>query len=134
AADDGRLLFRHNLIADAAFSYRVFAEDSDILLPFPGPSRRTDLPHPTGTNSGFVPPLLPPQFVTLDHAPLDTVFPGAPSFSDPWLPAGATEATGNNAEAYTNNTAPDGYNTGDVRPTVTAPGVFDRSFDFTIAP
>ncbi len=134
AADDGRLLFRRNLIADAAFSYRVFAEDGDILLPFPGPSQRTDFPHPLGTNSGFVPPLLPPQLVTLEYAPLDAVFPGAAPFNDPWLPAGATEATGNNAEAYTDNASPDGFNAGDVRPTVTAPGVFDRSFDMTIAP
>lgn len=134
AADDGRLLFRHNQVADAAFTYKVFAEDSGILLPLPGPSRRNDLPHPAATNNGYVPPLLGSQYVTLDHAPLDPVFPGAPAFDDPWLPEGATEATGNNAEAYTNNAAPDGFNTGDIRPQVTAPGEFDLDFNLTIAP
>jgi hypothetical protein len=134
AADDGRLLFRHDQVADAAFTYKVFAEDSGILLPLPGPSRRNDLPHPDATNNGYVPPLFASQYVTLDHAPLDPVFPGAPAFNDPWLAEGATEATGNNAEAYTNNTSPDGFNTGDIRPQVTSTGEFDLNFDLAIAP
>ncbi len=133
AADDGRLLHRHNQTQDA-FTYRVFAENGGILLPFPGPQRRGDLPHPDGAPTGFAAPLQPAQLVTLDYAPLIGVFPAASGFADPWLPGGATETIGNNADAYLDLTAPDGFNAGDQRAAVSAPGVFDLSYNFTLQP
>ena len=92
AADDGRLLFRHNQTAHAAFSYRVYAEGTGANLPLPGPQGRNGFPHPTGTPDGYQAPLVAPSLVTLQNAPF--------SRNDPWLPDGATRTIGNNVEAY----------------------------------
>ena len=62
------------------------------------------------------------------------------SENDPWLPAGATQTQGNNVHAYADLAAPDGLNPGDdgqcgdnlardFRACVTAPGVFDYTYD-----
>jgi hypothetical protein len=69
----------------------------------------------------------PPNLVTLQNGPIST--------NDPWLPAGATVTTGNNVDAYVDLVTPDGFNgPGDFRATTTAPGVFDRTYDVTLAP
>ena len=49
--------------------------------------------------------------------------------NDPWLPADATDANGNNVFAYADLVAPDGYSPGDMKVTTTAAGTFDRTFD-----
>ncbi|PTL84499.1 peptidase M36 [Vitiosangium sp. GDMCC 1.1324] len=126
SAVDGRLLMRNNLTADVQFSYRVFADSTPPYTPHDGPSGNTATPHPTGSPTGFIPAFVPPALVTLQNAPF--------SKNDPWLSASATETNGNNVDAYADLTAPDGYNTGDLRPTVTAPGVFDRTMLFDIQP
>ncbi|HYO66609.1 MAG TPA: myxosortase-dependent M36 family metallopeptidase [Archangium sp.] len=126
SAADGRLLMRNNLTADAEYSYRVFADTTPPYTPHDGPSGTQATPHPTGTPSGFVPAFVPPALVTLRNVPY--------SQNDPWLREGATETTGNNVDAYADLVAPDNYNAGDVRPTVTAPGVFDRTMRFDIEP
>ncbi|WNG59964.1 hypothetical protein F0U59_38520 [Archangium gephyra] len=128
SAVDGRLLFRNNLTAHAEFSYRAFAETTPPYTPHDGPSGSASTPHPTGNLDGYTPPFVAPALITLQNAPF--------SRNDPWLPDGATVTTGNNVDAYADLAAPDGFtpSTIDLRPTVTAPGVFDRTMLFDIQP
>jgi hypothetical protein len=125
AADDGRILSRTNLTADAAFSYRVFAETTGELHPFDGPI--TDVtPNATGVpNTTPYPAFVTPNLVTVDG--LNHPFTGGPA--DPWLAAGRTETNGNNVQAYTDINPPDGFTNGDFRATVTGPSAFDRAYD-----
>ena len=131
AADDGRLLLRHNQTAHQ-HDYRVWAETSGAYTPLPGPQGRNGTPHPTGTPDGYAPSLTSANLVGLSNAPF--------SENDPWLPAGATQTQGNNVHAYADLAAPDGLNPGDdgqcgdnlardFRACVTAPGVFDYTYD-----
>ncbi|MFY0526501.1 myxosortase-dependent M36 family metallopeptidase [Archangium gephyra] len=127
SAADGRLLMRNNLTSDAEFSYRTFADTTPPYTPHDGPAGINATPHPTGApGSGFIPAYVAPSLVTLQNAPF--------SQNDPWLADGATETRGNNVDAYADLVAPDNYNTGDLRPTVTAPGVFDRTMLFDLQP
>jgi hypothetical protein len=135
AADDGRILFRRNQAAHAAFSYRVFAEPAAPWLPYPTPSGRAGFPHPTGTPDGYQPPFVAPNLVTLSNLPF--------SRDDPWLPANATKTVGNNVEAYADLFAPEllgpvatdecnpaGPLDGDLHACVTGPAAFDHPYDF----
>ncbi len=126
SAADGRLLMRNNLTAHAEFSYRTFADTTPPYTPHDGPSGSSATPHPTGMPDGYRPPYVAPSLVTLQNVPF--------SQNDPWLADGATETRGNNVDAYADLVAPDNYNAGDLRPTVTAPGVFDRTMLFDIQP
>ena len=126
SAKNGKVLFRHNLTADAtAFSYRVWAETAAPYLPYPGPQGRNGTPHPTGAPDGYQGPFVSPNVVTLVNALPST----SVAVNDPWLPDAATVTTGNNVDAYADLGAPDGYNTGDLRPTTTSPNTFDRIYD-----
>lgn len=125
-ANDGRVLFEKSLTAHAEFSYRVAADPTPPYVPWDGPHGNITSPHPTGNDDRFVAPFVAPALVTLQSAPY--------SRNDPWLPDGATVTTGNNVDAYADLIAPDGYNAGDLRPTVTAPGVFDRTHLLDIQP
>ncbi|MBI3714629.1 MAG: M36 family metallopeptidase, partial [Betaproteobacteria bacterium] len=98
AADDGRLLFRNDLSADVAFTYRVWAESGGINLPLPGPTGRNAFPHPTGNNDGFQAAFIPPNDITLQNGPIST--------NDHWLSPTATMTIGNNVEAWANLSAP----------------------------
>jgi hypothetical protein len=49
----------------------------------------------------------------------------------PWLDPGAKVTSGNNCIAYADLKAPNGFGTGDVRGKITAPGVFDYTYDHT---
>jgi len=126
SAADGRLLMRNNLTSHAEFSYRTFADTTPPYTPHDGPSGTIATPHPTGVPDGYRPPYVAPSLVTLQNVPF--------SQNDPWLADSATETRGNNVDAYADLVAPDNYNAGDLRPTVTAPGVFDRSMLFDIQP
>ncbi|HEX8537874.1 MAG TPA: M36 family metallopeptidase, partial [Cystobacter sp.] len=127
SAADGRLLMRNNLTAHADFSYRVWAETTPPYIPLDGPSGGAVTPHPTGRpGTVSAPPFVAPSLITLSNAPF--------SRNDPWLADGATQTQGNNVDAYADLVAPDGFGTGDYRATATAPGVFDRSLDFTLHP
>ena len=127
-AGDGTILFRKNLLSHGApfgtpFTYGVFADADWPHAPFDGPRGNDGSPHPTGALDGFVPDFVSQNAVTLLHGPIST--------GDPWLPEGATETNGNNADAYVDSEAPSGYDPdlGDIRGTLTAPNTFGWVFD-----
>ncbi len=139
AADDATVLFRNNLVADAAFSYRVYAEPNPPFLPLPGPGGRGGFPHPTGEPDGYQPPIQPRSLVTLANAPF--------SRNDPWLTDNATRTIGNNVEAHSNMLEPDGFGTpatdecnlglpvdGDLHACTTSPHAFDHAYDHGLPP
>ncbi len=108
-----------------AYTYRVFADTSGQFRPFDGPYGIGMSPSPSGVVGGTpLPPFVSSNLVTLANGPIST--------NDPWLPAGATETRGNNVDAYADLVPADGFTPGgtDVRADVTAPGVFDRTYDF----
>jgi hypothetical protein len=130
SAVDGRRLFRNFQQADgaSAYTYRVWAEAAPTGLPQPNPYGRNDTPHPTGLPT-YTPSFVAPSLVAMVNAPFSQ------SATDFWLPAGATEATGNNTDAYLDLADPDGFNTGvDIRPNVTAANTFDRTYDVNAEP
>lgn len=121
AAADGEILFRHSLVADDSYSYRVWADAASPFLSWDGPQGLAASPHPTGTLDLYNPPFAAPGLVTLQNGPIST--------NDPWLPPGATETVGNNIDAYVDLSSPDGLSAGDFRASTTAPGTFDRAYD-----
>ncbi len=128
SADDGRLLYRASLTDDAAFKYRVWADATGDLRPLDGP-QGDYTPHPTEQPDGFDPAFVAPNLVTVDGF---NTKPGG-GF-DPWLPAGATTTQGNNVDAYADLDFQDGFSGGDLRPTVTSAGVFDRAYNTSAEP
>ncbi len=131
SAADGQLLHRRNLKANAAYTYRVFADDADNgyqpydsplgngYTPFPGADPVEALQR-SGVDS---------RLVTLEHAGIVT--------GDPWLPENATETLGNHVDACL-----DSFDTplsglisnplnictpllGDMRPAPNGPNTFD---------
>jgi hypothetical protein len=122
SAVDGSLLFRKNLISEAApsapaqsnvlppggFTYRVWA-DPVTGLPYDTPAGNAVhpklVPLPDGAQHSF----LPMQNVQLPNFPF--------SMNDPWLAAGATQTNGNNVDAFVNLFSPDDIGT----PTTTVP-------------
>ncbi|HWT00633.1 MAG TPA: M36 family metallopeptidase [Pyrinomonadaceae bacterium] len=124
SAVDGQLLFRKNLVQKDGFTYRVWADANGV--PYDGPNGPYG-PYPTATPSGFVPPFIAPNDVTLQNFPF--------SKNDPWLAPGATETNGNNVDAFVNLYSPDGFGNpitttptdianGDHRAQITAAGQF----------
>ena len=139
----------------AEFLYRVWADPTGDLRPQDGPQADVT-PHPTGVPDGTEPPFVLPNLVTMggfnhprrgrasDRARTLRGKPtanrrgwpasgGSAEWPDPWLPADATETSGNNADAYVDHQAPDGLSPGDFRATTTSPRTFDRTYD-TAAP
>jgi large repetitive protein len=129
AADDGRLLTRHNLTQFDSYKYRVWA-DPALAHNIPADGPLVDYtPHPTGQLDNTVPVFATPSLIDIEG--FNNPPGGKP---DPWLPVGATETTGNNVDAFADLAAPDLFGTGDVRADVTAAGVFDRIFDVAAEP
>ena len=128
AADDGRVLGRRSLTANEVFEYRVFAEASGPLRPLDGPLEEF-APHPSGVPDGSKPAYVAPVLVAVEGL---NEAPGGGT--DPWLPDGATETVGNNADVYADFNAPSGLSEGDFRASVTAPGTFDRVYDVAAEP
>ncbi|WP_141323140.1 myxosortase-dependent M36 family metallopeptidase [Myxococcus sp. AB025B] len=128
-AQDGSVLFKHDLTKSEAFTYRVWA-DPTTKLPYDGPQGNDATPHPTGTPDGHQEPLdNPSNLVTLQNFPF--------SKDDPWLPANAQVTTGNNVDAYADLGGTDGYQEGiDLRAPLSNAGsrTFDYTFDVTKSP
>ncbi len=125
--DDGLLRSRQSLVQAEAFSYRVWAGAEAPHLPFDGPTGLAGTPHPTGLPDGFQPPLVAQNLVTLASTPF--------SRADPWLPAGATETVGNNADVYADLDGSDGYSPpADERGALSGPGAFDWTADLALQP
>ncbi|HEY0988199.1 MAG TPA: M36 family metallopeptidase, partial [Kofleriaceae bacterium] len=109
AAGRGDVLLRNNLAAhDGEYTYRVWA-DPATKLPSDSPAGNGALPKVAPTPDGAQASFIAPSDVTLRNFPF--------SRNDPWLPAGASETAGNNAEAYLDLLAPDGFG----NPTTTQP-------------
>jgi large repetitive protein len=125
SARDGALLFRKNLTAKD-FSYRVWADATGLKAPFDSPVGNDATPHPTGLNDMYNAPYVAPNLVTLNSGPIST--------NDPWLAANATTTDGNNVVAYADFNSPNGFTSGDLKATTTAPGVFDRTYDVMASP
>ncbi len=117
AVDTPDLLFRKNLTSDISFKYRVHNTGDAVFRPEDGPAPGT--PHPTGIPNGYQAPTIPEKLIDIE-----SLLPG-----DPWLPPGANTTKGNNCIAYADLTFPDGQNSGDVFGQITAPGVFDYTYD-----
>lgn len=126
SADDGRVLFTNDLTANDAFGYRVWADAAAPHVPLDGPQGNTATPHPTATLGALTLGWETPALLTLQNGPIST--------NDPWLAPGAMDTRGNNASAYIDATRPNGFGQGDLIPTVTAPGVFDRAYDPQVNP
>jgi hypothetical protein len=126
SAVDGRLLYRKNLVAFDAYTYRVWADSTPLAMPMDGPQGNAGTPHPVGVPNGFDPGYVPQATVTLQSGPIST--------NDPWLPFGATETNGNNAFAYVDAARPNGYGAGDLVPTITGANAFERTFDTALNP
>ncbi len=128
AARGGKVLEQHNLTVDAAFTYKVWAETEGDRRPLDGPTADFS-PHPTGNPGGGRPAYIAPSNVTVDGLNDN----GAGGF-DAWLPADATETSGNNVDAYTDINSPDGLTGADFRASTTSAGVFDRVYDTAASP
>jgi uncharacterized protein (TIGR03382 family) len=126
SARDGRVLYRKNYTVNDSFNYRVWADSGAPFLPFDGPQGNAASPHPVGTPNAFNPMFVAPNLVSLASLPY--------SKNDPWLPAGATETSGNNASVYADRLSPDGFNAGDLKATTNSAGTFDRVYDVTQNP
>jgi hypothetical protein len=121
AAADGAILYRHALVANDSYGYRVWADGSAQHIPWDGPQGTSFSPHPTGIPDFTVPAFVPSTLLTLANGPIAT--------NDPWLPPASTESVGNNVDAYVDRTAPDGFNAGDVRASTNVPGAFDYAYN-----
>jgi MYXO-CTERM domain-containing protein len=130
AADDGRLLYRRNLTDDDQYKYRVWAEPGGDRQPLDGPYEDWT-PHPTG-----LPDFGPTEYTVPTLVQLEGTNHNANDQPDPWLPVGATETRGNNADAYVDWNTPDGLNTdiGEFRAPVSGNKAFDYIYDPNVAP
>lgn len=128
SAVDGTILFRMNQVAEQAYSYRVWA-DPATQIPYDTPAGNSVHPKINPVPDGVQYPFAAQQDVSIQNYPF--------SQNDPWLPAGATETVGNNADAFLNIFSPDGYGpattiptdipTGDYRAQLTGPNAFLHS-------
>lgn len=121
SARDGRMLFRNSMVSDAASSFNVWAEDQAPFRPFDGPQGNATSPLASGAPGPFTPTFVPQKFIMLSA--------GAAVGSDPWLLAGATRTSGNNATTFLDVSRPLGFSGNDIVGTATAPNVFDRPYD-----
>ncbi len=121
--DDGRVISDESLVADAAFSYLVWADTTGEKHPADGPTADAT-PHPTGTPDGSYPAYVAPSVVSVDSLSAS---------GDPWLAADATTTSGNNVDAYADLSAPNGLGSGDFRATANGTA-FDHSYDTSKGP
>ncbi|MEO8427812.1 MAG: M36 family metallopeptidase [Verrucomicrobiota bacterium] len=119
AIDTPDVLFRKNLSSPATFKYRVHNTGDSLFRPEDGPAPGS--PHPTGVPNGFQAKAVKEKLIAID-----SLLAG-----HPWLDAGAKLTSGNNCIVYADLKSPDGFGAGDKRGKITAPGVFDYTYDHT---
>ncbi|MDC0666262.1 M36 family metallopeptidase [Nannocystis radixulma] len=130
AADDARVLHRRNATAHAGFQYRAFVDAEG--RPLDGPTEDyTPYPFDAPNPDDAAPEFVAPELVTMEgfnHNP--------DGEADPWLPADATQTRGNHVDAYVDHHDPSGLRLvdGEFRASVSAPGVFDYSYDTAAEP
>lgn len=118
---DSTTLVQGSLANDAsAFKYRVWA-DAGTGRPLVGPQGDQFFPSRTGLSDYTTLTYVEPSLLTVDT-------------TDPWLPDGATQLSGNNVDAYADLVPPDGFSTGDLRPSTNGPNKFDYTYDVTKDP
>lgn len=121
---DGAITLETNLVKRDSYLYRAFADANGNRRPNDGSSSDFS-PHPTGTPDGTLPPNATANLVAMDS------FNGP---HDSWLPSNATTTAGNNAEAYADRAAPEGFSPGDVRPLVTTGRVLNYVYNHALEP
>jgi MYXO-CTERM domain-containing protein len=119
SANDGRTLAEHNLTADEAHEYRVFADATGEKRPFDGPVQDFT-PHPRGIPDGTKPAYVEPNLVSID---------GFNQHRDPWIDAATTVTTGNNVDVFTDRNDDDLPTAPDFRAEKTGPLAFDYTYD-----
>ena len=124
SAVDGRVAMVKELVLD--HSYRVYADAAGLNIPFDGPQGTNITPHPTGFPDGIEPTIQSQNLVNILNGPIST--------GDPWLAPGATTTNGNNAQAYADLVAPDGFTTGDVFGGISSANSFDYVFNSQLLP
>lgn len=92
AADSGKVLFRNNQVAYEANTYGVYADAGGINQPYDGPLGNELEPVTVGPDGPFTRTPATQNNITVEHGPIAS--------DDPWLPAGASTTSGNNAKAY----------------------------------
>lgn len=123
SASNGNLLYRKNLVAEAAYTYRAYADNDAEGRPWDGPFGNGLSPFPGATPDADVPHVyLAANDVTVGN--FNTAQP-----ADDWLPAGASTLYGNNGYAYVDNTGNDGF---DAQDYTTAPSSAN-TFSFNLA-
>jgi hypothetical protein len=125
SAIDNRVLFRRDMKQYESFSYRVMADAANLNQPYDHPLGNGYLPVPSlDPNATYTRVPATPNLVTLQSSPMI-------STGDPWLTASATTTVGNNADAYLDLSAPDGYQPalGDIHAALTS----TRTFDYPVA-
>ncbi|MDO9105152.1 MAG: M36 family metallopeptidase [Methylovulum sp.] len=125
SAVNGELLSRNTLIESeaTAYTYRVWAEDGVLPLPYDSPYGNDLTPFPA---------VQPTQPATPVTANLITLSCGPLSSCDPWLPPTATQTVGNNVDAYADINTPSGFNKGDLRAPLNSPYAFAYAYDFSV--
>ncbi|MDQ3233840.1 MAG: M36 family metallopeptidase, partial [Pseudobdellovibrionaceae bacterium] len=121
---DGQLLRKIDLIHKDGFLYRVFAESTGNRRPFDGPMQ-SFTPHPAGIPDGSLPGFVSSNLVAMDSFNANR---------DPWLPSDATNATGNNVEAFADIRPPVGFSEGDIRAEVRSGRILNYLYDLTQEP
>ncbi|MCU0682198.1 MAG: M36 family metallopeptidase [Polyangiaceae bacterium] len=124
SAVDGAILYRADLVADDAYTYRVFVDNDPARHYPPTDSPLVDIsPQEAPGDASGPPNYLTPSLVSQE---------GFNQFSDPWLPPNAPFTSGNNADAYADHDEglaggeQDNANpAGDPTAEPTGPGAFD---------
>ncbi|MEO8704663.1 MAG: M36 family metallopeptidase, partial [Kofleriaceae bacterium] len=121
---DGSVVNDSDLVQSDTFLYRAFADPNGIRRPTDG-ALLDYTPHPTGTPDNTVPGTANPNLVAME------TFNGP---RDPWLANTATTTAGNNADAFADRAAPEGFGAGDVRPEVTTGRVLNYTYNPAVEP
>jgi large repetitive protein len=121
---DGSISIDANLVHSDSFLYRVFSDTTGNRRPTDG-ALQDYSPHPTGTPDNTVPGLATQSLVAME------AFNGP---HDAWLPNDATGTIGNNADAFSDRAAPEGFGPGDVRPAVTTGRVLNYAYNPALEP